>query len=357
MFKTLMLIIVFTIILATLILLIIKSKFSEVVDREYSKSVNFLAKHKLFAVLLCHGGFHIIVIIICFIIISLIYTQIMDNNEARFNQMIYTFYGDTLNNYTLSNIQFKKDIAPRPGNFFNEKDIEFRCGYKKSSNYDANRKIKDVIPTDTSFYDLVTKIEYVTINDRNDTIKNKKKYQYIKHPNTNLMYIEKNEQRTNHQRFYYTYSPLNDTIHVFRRQTNANDPLKEWASDNPYHCMWIGFNFKCKPELDTTSEIRIIYNKIEYNNTIEGVRQPVTLDNILPQPTSLSLTEIVYRGKQLENVVKQGGIYITGIDPERKRHVDKWDVILSVLIGTIAAFIIDVAVQLILKWKNLKSKG
>ena len=357
MFKMIMLVIVLTIILVTMIFLLIKSKFSRVVDKEYSKSINFLAKHKFLAVLLCHGGFHIIVIFISFILIALIYTQIMNNNEARFNQIIYTFYGDTLNNYTLSKLQFKKDIAPRPGNYFNEKDIEYRCGYKKSNNYDANRKINNVFSNDTSSFDLVTKIEYLSINDRSETIINNKKPRYIAYPNSDLKYIEKKDERTNHHKFYYTYSPLNDTIHVFRRQTNANDPLKEWASNNPYHCMWIGFNFKCKLELDSTSEIRIIYNKIVYDKSTKGVRQPVTLDKILPQPTSLSLTELVYRGKELETVVKQGGIYITGVDPERKRAVEKWDIILSVLIGTIAAFIIDVAVQLILKWKNLKSQG
>ena len=61
-----------------------------------------------------------------------------------------------------------------------------------------------------------------------------------------------------------------------------------------------------------------------------------------------------YKGKELEEVLNQGGIYITGVDPVRKDVVDRLDIIYSVLIGTIAAFILDIIVSLIVKWKKLK---
>lgn len=345
-----MIVIFLTIIIVSLCLIFVKIKFSKQIEKVYKWSLSVLSKHKLLALVLSHGGIHIIVMVLCILGIILLYNEIMSYNVAKFNQIVYTFYGDSLKNYKLNYLSFKKDIAPRPANTYNKGDIEIDYGFKRDSIVKNNKNV--IVEFEGKAYecDLASKIEYYSINEREDTIYNKKQKQKIK-----KRYIEEYNKISNHHKIYYSYSPLSDSVHIFSRRTDANDPLKEWASINPYHCMWIGLYFKCKPELNNSSNIRIVYNKISESS--QGIRQPITLDNVYPQPTSITITDIVYSGKELETVIKQGGIYITGLDPERKREVDKIGVIYSVLIGTIAAFMLDVIVHLIIKWKNLKVNG
>lgn len=353
MFSSKMIIIIFTIILVSLILLLVRYKFSKYFKRVYSYSLNFLAKHKLLALILSHGGIQMIVIIICVFIIILLYTQIMRNNETKFNQIIYTFYGDTLKNYKLNYINFKKDIYERSGDFYHWGDLELEYGFKTDRNTNNKKLVDHIFTNDTSTFDLISKMEYLSVNFRKDSLIDKKRINVIN------QYIAKIYRQTSHHRFYYNYSFLRDSTHIFKLRFDAKDPLKDWSSINPYHCMWIGINFKCETELNDKSIIRIVYNKIDYTDSLIGIKQPITLDKVYPQPTTMTLTELVYTGNELETVLKQGGIYITGVEPERKGKVDRLGIILSVLLGTIAAFILDVLVHLIIKWKHLKitSKG
>jgi hypothetical protein len=57
-----MIVIFFTILIVSLILLFVKIKFSKQIEKIYKWSLSFLSKHKLLAIILSHGGFHLIVI-------------------------------------------------------------------------------------------------------------------------------------------------------------------------------------------------------------------------------------------------------------------------------------------------------
>ena len=342
-------VIIISIICVSVLLFIIKHFFSKQIEKFYAWILKLLFKSKIVALVITHGGFHIITIALCLLGIYILYSFIKDNNEEKFNQLIYTFYGDTLNNYKQNYLYFKKDISPRQGNIFNKGDIELEYGFIEDKSISSKKYISHVFKNDSSIFDLVSKVEYISVNEKKDTLYNKKKANIVNG------YINFVDIKTNHQRYYYTYSKINDTTHIFKRRTNAIDPLKEWKSSNPYHCLWIGLKFKNETQLDSNSIIKIIYNKIEYKDSLKGIRQPITLEKIYPQPTMMNLTEIIYKGKELESVLKQGGIYITGVDPERKREIDRNDIILSVLIGTLAAFILDVIVNMIMKWRNLKT--
>jgi len=345
-----MIVILVSIIVVSLLLLIIKWKYSLLIEKLYSQILDYLATHKSLAIILSHGGIHIVVIIICCVLICQLYGQIMDNNQYQFNQVIYTFHGDTLGNYKLNYLKFKKDISRRPTNvFYNKGDFEFEYGYEKDTAINNHRYIAEISKKDSGKIDLVSKVEYLSINERLDTLFGDRRFHYVKGRGYDVV-----ERLSNHHKFYYSYSPLTDTIHIFKRRTDANDPLKEWNSLNPYHCLWLGFDFREKPVFVPESEIRIVYNKLERVNPKGGIFQPITLDKVYPQPTSTTVKEIVYKGKELEEVLNQGGIYITGVDPVRKDVVDRLDIIYSVLIGTIAAFILDIIVSLIVKWKKLK---
>ena len=47
-------------------------------------------------------------------------------------------------------------------------------------------------------------------------------------------------------------------------------------------------------------------------------------------------------------------VYISGVDPEKKEIVEKQNLRSTVLLGTIIAFMLDIIVRLIIKWRKLK---
>ena len=318
----------------------------------YEKSIHFLLKSKWMAKFLAHGGIHMILLIVLGIIAYFMGSYLAKSNVASFNQLVYTFYGDTLNNYRLNYISFEKDMSRRPDNTYNMNDIRLSYGYIPISN-SVNKKVIQPFKHSKINYccDLVSVVKRVKCDNKEDTLINLK-YRYEYYSQTKQYRIMENV--SNHEKKYYALSTFNDSTHIFSHVTHAQDKLIEWGKLNPVFSFWIGIVTNDNTSLNDKSIIKINFNNINKSNSVGGIIQPLIVEKVIPQPSSMTINEIVYKGKELDDVLKQKGIYVSGYDPIKKDEVEQKNLKYTVYLGTIIAFMLDIIVQLVLKWRKLK---
>lgn len=318
----------------------------------YGKIIHVLFLGKWMPRILAYGGIHLALLLVLGIQAYIMWKDLDKNNVTSFNQIIYRFYGDTLQNYSLNYLNFEKDMRRRAGDIFNENDIVFYYGFhKKDTTY--RKPIVGLQNPKVGFNknsDLISKVRYLTCNNIPDTIKNKKKIQYEK----STKQIKKTVYSSNHDRYYYDISTTDDSIHIFKHVTNAKDRLIEWDSETPCFSFWLGFIIDNCNDLNSKSKIKLKFNDYFYDAKKDGYRRPLIVDKVFPKPTKHNLNEIVYTGEELKKVIQQHGIYVSGIDPEKEEIVEKKNLFSTVLLGTIIAFMLDIIVQLVLKWRKLK---
>lgn len=319
----------------------------------YNSSVHVLASNKRIARFFAHGFIHTLTLLVLGISAYIMGSFIFESNTTSFNQMVYTFYGDTLNNYKLNYISLAKDMTNRKDNVYNDADVTLSYGYELIKD-SIERKL--VAPykylKSNDRCDLVSKIRRVTKNDIQDTIIDKTHYNYLA---PSCQYYQ-TVKKSNHERVYICSSSIRDRTHIFNQLTGGPDQLITKTKLNPFFSFWIGIVTPDHTVLNEKSIIRIKMNDINITNSTEGVTRPLIVEKVIPEPTTLTINEIVYKGKELANVLSQKGIYISGVDPIKKDEVDQKNLKYTVFLGTIIAFMLDIIVQLILKWRKLKDK-
>ena len=320
----------------------------------YKWILQLLANHKGIPKFFVYVGLHSIIFIIFVCMVAGMYIYINQSSVASFNQIVYTFYGDSLRNYRLSHLSFEKDMKRRPDNTFNEGDIKLTYAYVKDSTVVTPKKI---VPFKSNKYkdscDLFSIVRFTTCNSIPNTkmdYRNNEPYKFI----INKHYFQKTKWVTNHDRYYHVFSTVNDTTHSFTQQTNAKDHAIEWGSINPFFSFWIGINMDAKTILDKQSYIKIHFNDTKIVNSNNGIENPMIVEKVIPQPTKIDINEIVFEGEQLKDVIKQRGIYVSGVDQIKKDEADRKNIQNTVLLGTFIAILFDIFVQLILKWKKLR---
>jgi hypothetical protein len=316
----------------------------------YQRITHLLTLHKGAAKFLSHGGVHFIFFFI-FLVVSLwMIADVAQNNIATFNQVVYTFYGDTLKNYKLSTIKMKSDLSRRPGNVYNPNDMILEYGYKRDSLVDSHKTLKLFNdPRIKGDYDLVSVIHVVADNET--PIKTFNKLYTVYSPTKNKQ-VCNSIKYTSHNKYYYGRSSLEDSTHYFKYSFYGKDVLKEWSKMNPYFKFWIGVNMVCKYDIDDNSEITIILDN--GNNKGQCINEPLNIEEIIPEPSYRTVSEIKYKGKEkIGEVINNGGVYVSALDPEKKAETDKHQILYSVFAGTFIAFCIDIFIQIILKWRKI----
>ena len=328
------------------------TKLIKLCEGFYGGIIHLLFKGKWISKVLAFGGLHLAILFVLGFKACCMWNEINTNNVTSFNQIIYRFYGDTLQNYRMNYLNFEKDMRRRPENTYNENDIVFYYGFIKNEDSVRVPKYIDINYSNLKNKgDLVAKVRYITCNNIPDTLsKRKSTPRYIKVRKQ----VQKTKYVSNHDRYYYDISTKDDSVHVFKHVTHANDHLIEWDTKKPCFTFWMGFILDDDTDLIPESVIKIKINDFEKDISKEGYRRPLIVDKVLPQPTFISLNEIVYRGEELKAVIKQRGIYISGTDPEKKEIIEKQNLRTTVLMGTIIAFMLDIIVNLILKWRRMR---
>ena len=318
-------------------------------ERFYGGIIHILFMSKWVSKVLAYGGLHLLLLILLGCQAAYMWKDLNKNNVTSFNQIIYHFYGDTLHNYRLNYLKFEKDMRRRPDNTYNLNDIKFDYGFVKIDSIETVKtpiKYKDFQGEGV----LVSKIRYLTCNDIPDTISSRTRQDFLK--DSTLIY--NGEYLSNHERYYYDVATLDNKSFIFSRKTNALDHLIEWDKIKPCFSFWIGIITDSLTELNDKSIIRIKFNDFEKDVNSKGYRSPLIVEKVSPQPTTQNLKEIVFEGKELKDVIEQRGIFVSGVDPEKKIIIEKKNFRATVLLGVIIAFMLDILVQLVLKWRKLQ---
>ena len=323
----------------------------------YNRIIHVLATHKQPAYFFSHGGIHLMVLLLCIVLSLLLYHKIQGLNEIQFNQMLFNIKGDSLNNYEISHLYIEKDMTDRPSNYYKFKDITVNIGFRPNKE-GSHSFVKPFEAYEDSF-DLVTIIDVTHKNQEKDR-PDKRKYKEwpIRLKDGRLKRLMTISHPSMKVRHFHGYSTNADSTHYFLWLNAGKNLLKNWDNENPYYCFWIGLDLPPKYHLDNSSKIVIRFNHVsslQTRNRHNGIVRPKTVGEIYPQPSYLSLDSIIYIGhEKIKEVADHGGIYVTGVDPVKKEAADKKILLLTVLIGTIFAFVLDIIIQLILKWRKLK---
>lgn len=333
----------------------------------YQRSINWLSGHKWPAFILAHGGLHILVLLSCIVGAFFMYGEIQSYNKRSFRQFSFRIEGDTLKNFNLSHVSVHvvraTNVIDKKFGYIDGFNYHFKYGKKKDSNSYHKTLVCSVDPYKGMTVDAIQKITIVfddsTIFEsipQNEEGVNKNITQHRTAKFGGSYYESKIKS------YHYHAFTVDDTIKEDEIRFIGPNITNNWEDKSPYLCSFYGIHaIPGSYDLDTNSVIRIQYNQYPYkegpNSTHSEndmfIDAPMTIESVYPQPTELTLENIIYRGKDVEKVFEQGGIYVTAIDPVKKSRSDRMEFLWTVLIGTIIAFSLDIIVQLVIKWRKL----
>lgn len=129
------------------------------------------------------------------------------------------------------------------------------------------------------------------------------------------------------------------TGHIFSDENNRS----------PYYRIYLRLNMDISESL-MGEEIGLHYSDITNQSTLNIL-------NVFPQPNIVRPDYIGWCGKEkIQEVSSTLGILIFFEDLNRKAQTDRDVFLCTVLLGTALAFLLDIIVNLIIKWRNLVSK-
>ena len=339
----------------------------------YKFIIKELYKHKSIAIILSHGGLHFCVLLLCIVVAFYMYGEMQRYNLRTFRQFSMRIEGDTLKNYRLShvslhfinNVESNRTDSSQPNidgimYLFKYKDRvdsskqikTFKCNKEPYVGYDIDLTQLVTLTLDTSFY-VSGHDESAMRKQIAESFDLTSKFHY----NTNISSIK--------QVIYHCFTS-EDTIKQDMSFLFLPNLIKKWQGDNPYFCCFYGIHaVEGSYDLSDTSELSIQYNFYPYNDNESPLGHnvdmfsypPSVIETVLPEPTELTIENIIYKGKDVEKVFEQGGVYVTAVDPIKKAQADRMQFLWTVLIGTVIAFALEIVVQLILKWRKLRIDG
>lgn len=334
----------------------------------YKWVISVLVRNKQIAFFLSHGGLHFLALIVCIIGAIFMYNAIQGYNQRTIRQFTMRIEGDTLNNYFLSHISLHhilKVDSDKGRSTFESINYHFKYGRRKAAKLKTSPY--EIGPYGDCDVDVIQKVSFY-IEDSSLVVSIPESDTGWTSPETrDKHHTSKIEGVDYHNKLYttyYHYFTVDDTIKEDDFEYLEPNMINKWDDKNPYFSSFIGIHaVKGSYDLDSTSRIMIQYNFYPYKEGANSYKldndffaeAPMTIEGVLPVPSEITLENIIYKGKDVEKVFEQGGIYITAVDPVKKAQADKMEFLLTVLLGTICAFALDIIVQLILKWRKLKS--
>lgn len=128
--------------------------------------------------------------------------------------------------------------------------------------------------------------------------------------------------------------------------------------NNPYYY----FNLKIDaqgfdPEIGENRIVVFFGNIKPYKYGQVNASRGLKYQYVYPEPDLITFGEINYTSKEkLQKVIDNGGIIVQAEDIEIKNKNERESILVSVLLGTLVAFWIDVVINLVIKWRNIALK-
>lgn len=364
-------------------------------NRIYIKVRNYLAKHPKPPLILSHGFLHFVVLLALLIVAIILYNSTKEMSTIEVSQ-INISYQESLHNYEYSGIK---------GEFFlNQIDTSWiQINTCMRPVFDAKRK--DSVSAEPSI-DPNYKFSSAVIDDETDWAT--KHYNLKKHRNYyshGIVVITSNECKLkrlgdksdeNIDWFYPNYDAFNDTLyaeyfstdtihHNTKKITLIGDDLFKSGRNSPVKALWIGIS-AYKSQYANSNNLEYIdpfergrfdiyygYEKITNSKQsrferrsalLKGdkleqrtVERPFEIRTVIPEPDIITPFYISYNSAESQKrILQNGGIYLQVQDIDKQNEVDLRMMQYTILIGAIIAFMLDIIVNLILKWRRLAKK-
>lgn len=296
--------------------------------RLYNTTRKFLANHKKTSLFLSHGALHIIVLFI--LLISTIWMGWNIYKSSIPNAVVidtsFKFLDD-------ENLAAKSPITElklniRPGDQTDIVEIDINISHSNDS--------IDELPTVDISRVIWTWDNYYPMNDFNYRL---------------------NDIQGNYQDYH-------ESVKVKERKTGFSIEWNKYWMFGLSNCSTNGNLLgggDYKPYYSTFFKIDCgVFNlreSSEINVDLSNPRDPyeiITFDKIIPTPSQIGINKFSYKGKSaVESVLSNGGFYFDAKNTKKAYSAERRNLICNILLGTLIAFMLDIIIKLIYKWRRL----
>lgn len=329
------------------------------IQKSYNKSVEYLSTHKKVALVLSHGGLHLLVLLILFIVALLLYHETYRNetidvkhvkvdvsNHSNDTEELMCYLVGLMNGV----IDLDNNIEEKDS--FNINFTFFRADTLISEDYfdDYNYPI--------SISNALFSIDIKSNNsqlENNDTYKNTKDSFIIDKKQTQI-YFERQIPLTNIGvdipiQFNLNTNNANkkSPTSVLFLEINIDDEVAE-----DYEFGYVPKLHRIGNSYFAESSLRIQLGNTELDTVDERNYKPFEIKYVYPVPETITPSYIEYRGDiSIQHILQNRGIYLIYEDVMARNKANRISLQYTVLIGAIIAFMLDIIVNLIIKWRKL----
>lgn len=322
----------------------------------YNNCISYLSKHAGLAIFLSHGGIHILVLILLSILGIILYNQTYENETTNMshiridayedsdsiNEMLYfprMIYGDI----DLDNNEYEKDSLSFNLHFFRADMIVDEYDFtipdsmlsksKASMVYEIETNCKNTKPILDKEVDGQN-LSFKELNDKNGLIykvSSDKSLLDLKEWSVPFRLTIDNESNK------YPTSILYLELNL---ESNTSEPLPDFTIIEK--SIYAGSNFRIKYGHPATS----LDGDVSY--------KPYDIKYVFPEPDIVTPFYLEYsNSKSVQRIIDNKGVYLVYEDVVARNKANRISLQYSILIGAIIAFMLDIIVNLILKWRRL----
>lgn len=339
--------------------------------RIYTYIRNYLRNHGKLALILSHGFIHIILVIALLTICLYLYKRTQDLNTPSFKHLAIQVREST-GNSKIEELKIFLNLKEHPIKDSTTNDSSARIFAKLSEPEGTKRihwpiedGIKDLCDCFGSIYMCALSGELGTTYNFSEAMpfyglvagKNKA---YV---DTFSVAILQKQDKWIGQNWYFSeripqYRYTNKDIRrTMWLDYKGSSLFKDSKDISPYYNFWISITCDLLEDQSDTDNIEpnsVIIIKYSDRDSIGDFLNPISIDKIIPEPSMVQPDRLAYIGNQkVQEVLRNQGIYFMGVDLLEKNKAEKKIFLYTILIGTLLAFILDILVELIIKWRRL----
>lgn len=306
----------------------------------YNKCISFLSNHAKIAFILSHGGLHLVVLVILIILAFILYQKSKTSENVAVNHV--TVFFDSSESDTIGNASYQlKSLACNVNlsNYYSNKNDYFNFNFEVVKTSELLHYNNDSI-IDNKEHEIYYAVQsnYGVIYNNG----NPHKYQKNDRFGGDIILKNKADYEIPINFEIYNKNKGESPTSVFFLELATGNMFDEHILKN-YQGRYnqIYRNLRVKIELGVSST--------QY--------QAIEIKYVNPQPDVITPFGIEYnRRESIDQILLNKGIYVVYDDINVRNESNRKSFQYSILIGTILTFLLDIIVNLILKWKRLANR-
>lgn len=297
-------------------------------NKLYGKIKHYLATHKKLSFILSHGGVHLALLLVLAVIIIVITVDVVMYSRREYAITDLEIKGLEGEKYRLDTLQIT--LSPKADEWLMEKyNLKVSGAFSPEDSMTIYNSEK-VIETSGQLHFNYGSRAFATTEDK--TV-----------GDFEIFGISKGDTVGNRvvTRAWPSLTPIYAASSAFTGKT----------SGSPYHMFKIKINITgLTPSFGDESFIAV-------DLAGDGNRDNVIVfDHVYPQPTLTELNLVIWKGREgLESVMRAGEIFVDARDVRLAYEAERMNLLYNILLGTFIAFALDIIIQLIYKWRRLKT--